>query len=78
MAMNSSTLRHIWMIVEATQTSELLRLSNAELVQRLLLRLDEGMPLTHSDIEVVSEYVHKRITLIRDLANSRQMERGNW
>ncbi len=75
--MDSSTLRRIWTLVEATQTSELLHLSDAELVQQLLLRLDEGIPLTNSQIETVSEYVHNRITLIRDLANSRQTERIN-
>ncbi len=73
--MDSSTLRRIWTLVEATQVSELLHLSDAELVQQLLLRLDEGIPLTNSEIEMVSEYVQNRITLIRDLANSRQMER---
>ncbi len=77
MAMNSSTLRRIWTLVEATQTSELLHLSDAELVQQLLLRLDEGIPLTNSEIEVISEYVQNRITLIRDLANSRRMDTVN-
>lgn len=77
MVINSSTLRRVWTLVEATQTSELLHLSDAELVQQLLLRLDEGIPLTNSEIAVVSEYVQNRITLIRDLANSRQMERVN-
>lgn len=75
--MDSSTLRRIWTLVEATQTSELLHLSDAELVQRLLLRLDEGIPLTNSQIDMISEYVQNRITLIRDLANSRQIERVN-
>lgn len=75
--MDSSTLRRIWTLVEATQTSELLHLSDAELVQQLLLRLDEGIPLTNSEIGMISEYVQNRITLIRDLANSRQMERVN-
>lgn len=75
--MNSLTLRRIWTLVEATQTSELLHLTDAELVQQLLFRLDEGIPLTNSEIEMVSEYVQNRITLIRDLANSRQMERAN-
>lgn len=73
--MDSSTLRRIWTLVETTQASELLHLSDAELVRQLLLRLDEGIPLTNLQIEVVSEYVQNRITLIRDLANSRQMER---
>ncbi len=77
MVINSSTLRRVWMLVEATQTSELLHLSDTELVQQLLLRLDEGIPLTDSEIAVVSEYVQNRITLIRDLAKSRQMERVN-
>ncbi len=75
--MNSSTLRRIWTLVEATQTSELLHLTDAELVQQLLLHLDEGIPLTDSEIEMISEYVQNRITLIRDLANSRQIGTAN-
>ncbi|HEY9779383.1 MAG TPA: hypothetical protein V6D09_04510 [Leptolyngbyaceae cyanobacterium] len=69
--MNSSTLRQIWSVIEETQSSLLLRLSDTELVKQLLSQLESRNSLSNEEMIAVSGYIHSRTSLIRDLALAR-------
>ncbi len=69
--MDSSTLHQLWLLVEETQTNQLLRLNDNDLVQQLLTRLDDRKPLTREETKAVSAYLQARTPLIRDLAVAR-------
>lgn len=69
--MNSSILRQLWSVIEETQSSVLLRLSDSELVKQLLTQLDSKNPLTKEEMATISGYLHSRTSLIRDLALAR-------
>ena len=69
--MNSLTLRHLWTVVEETQTNVLLRLSDTELVKQLLSQVDNKNPLSGEETNIMSAYILSRTSLIRDLAYAR-------
>jgi hypothetical protein len=68
---NSSLLRHLWSVVEETQTNILLSLSDTELVQHLLKQLQYRGILSTEELAALSNYIDQRLVLIRDLASSR-------
>ncbi|MBD2363599.1 hypothetical protein [Anabaena sp. UHCC 0399] len=68
---NSKILRQIWSVVEQTQSSTLLRLSDPDLVSQLLTQLDREQALTSEEINSVNTYLFSRTNLIRDLAIAR-------
>jgi hypothetical protein len=68
---NSSLMRHLWSIVEETQTNILLSFSDTELVQQLLRQLEFRGFLDTEESNVVSAYLYSRLLLIRDLAKAR-------
>jgi muconolactone delta-isomerase len=70
--MNSSILRHFWSIVEDTQTTTLLKFSDADLIQQLLTQLKNRTLLSSEEINSVNAYISVRVPLIRDLALTRQ------
>ena len=70
--MNSSILRHLWSIVEETQTSTILKFSDADLIQQLLMQLKNKTLLTSEEINTINAYISSRVPLIRDLALARQ------
>ncbi|MDW8202590.1 MAG: hypothetical protein RML75_15460 [Cyanobacteriota bacterium SKYGB_h_bin112] len=69
--MDSSTLHQLWLVVEETQTTQLLRLSDRDLIQDIIERLDHRKPLTRDEAKVVSSYLQARTPLIRDIAGAR-------
>ncbi|BAZ52070.1 hypothetical protein NIES4103_47290 [Nostoc sp. NIES-4103] len=69
--MNSSALRHLWFVIEETQTSALLGFSDAELIQQLLKRVETDKLLTGEETNTMRAYIRSRVTLIRDLAMAR-------
>ncbi len=69
--MNSSILRQLWTVVEETQRSVLLKLSDPDLIQQLLSQLDIKNPLSGEETSIVSAYISSRTSLIRDLAQAR-------
>lgn len=68
---NSSILRQIWNIVEQTQSTVLLRLSDMDLVKQLLSQLSNQTKLSKEELNTVSLYLSSRTALIRDLAAAR-------
>ncbi len=69
--MTPTILRQLWSIVEATQSQVLLKLDDASLVQRLLKQTTTKALLDHNETNILSEYIHSRLSLIRDLAEDR-------
>lgn len=72
MKYSSSTLRHLWSVVEETQASILLEFSDTELIEQLLKQLEEKR-LVREETTKIKTYIRSRLPLIRDIAASRQM-----
>ncbi|MEJ1934969.1 hypothetical protein [Nostoc sp. NIES-3756] len=68
---DSKTLRQLWSLVEQTQSTTLLRLSDSDLVKQLLTQLDSQQVLSSEEINSVNSYLWSRTNLIRDLAIAR-------
>jgi len=66
-----STLRQIWSVIEETHASLLLKLSDAELLQQLLIQLADKKQLNVEEACDVRAYIYSRIPLIRDDAQAR-------
>lgn len=69
--MSPLMLRQLWSLVETTQSSVLLTLDDASLVQWLLKQLKTQQPINRDEADAFSSYIHSRLPLIRDLAQSR-------
>ena len=69
--MTPTILRQLWSVVETTQANTLLKLDDASLVQWLLKQTKTQASLDHNEIHILSDYIHSRLTLIRDLAQER-------
>ena len=69
--MNTSLLRQTWNLIETTNAWELLEVSESDLIQKLLQRLDAQKPLAEQERVSLSDYLHDKISLIRDTAESR-------
>ncbi|MDJ0725569.1 MAG: hypothetical protein QNJ38_10700 [Prochloraceae cyanobacterium] len=72
--MNTSRLRQIWTIIENTQADLLLNLDPIQLSQFLIQEIQESVPLNPEDDAFLNSYIQSRISLIRDLAQSRQSD----
>ena len=66
-----STLRQIWSVIEETHASLVLKLSDAELLQQLLIQLVDKNQLNVEEVCEVRAYIYSRIPLIRDDAQAR-------
>ncbi|MBE9048004.1 hypothetical protein IQ255_27025 [Pleurocapsales cyanobacterium LEGE 10410] len=69
--MNITLLRQTWNLIETTNARELLEIGETELIQRLLLRLDAQKPLADRERIYLHNYLHAKIGLIKDTAESR-------
>lgn len=66
-----STIRQIWSVIEETHASLLLKLSDADLLQQLLIQLADKKQLNVEEVCDVRAYIYSRIPLIRDDAQAR-------
>ncbi|NJK36576.1 MAG: hypothetical protein HC825_08270 [Oscillatoriales cyanobacterium RM1_1_9] len=64
-------LRKIWSLVEATQAPTIATLDDAALVQWLLKRLEADAQINSKEAAVMNDYISSKVSLIRDLAESR-------
>lgn len=64
-------LRQLWALIETTQANVLLTLDDSNLVQWLLRQLRQERSLDNQEAYVLKDYIHSRLTLIRDLAQAR-------
>lgn len=69
--MSISLIRQIWNLIETTNASEILEIGETELVLRLLNRLDAQKPLADQERISLNDYLHSKIGLIKDTAESR-------
>ncbi|MEA5469879.1 hypothetical protein [Spirulina sp. 06S082] len=69
--MNASILRQLWILVEQIQATTLLKLSDTELVTRLLKQLRPGHPFSREEEMFWGQYISSKTLLIRDLAETR-------
>lgn len=69
--MTPTILRQLWSVVETTQSNILLKLDDASLVQWLLKQTKTKASLDRNETDILSEYIHSRLTLIRELAQDR-------
>lgn len=71
--LNLTTIRETWSRVEATDTATLLWLRDDELVQQLYQQVETRLALSDQESEALTAYLGSKVTLIRDLAESRQV-----
>jgi hypothetical protein len=71
-AVNASTLRQLWSLIENTQTNILLEVNDTELIQQLLKQLENQKLLSSEESKVIRAYISSRLPLIRDLAMLRR------
>jgi len=69
--LNTTLLRQTWNLIEATNAWELLEASESDLIQRLLERLDAQKPLADGERVTLNHYLHNKMSLIKDTAESR-------
>uniref|UniRef100_A0ACD5GS22 Uncharacterized protein n=1 Tax=Desertifilum tharense IPPAS B-1220 TaxID=1781255 RepID=A0ACD5GS22_9CYAN len=69
--MTPTMLRKLWSLIETTQAQLLLKLDDASLEQWLMRHLDLGRSLNGEECDILSHYIHSRLSLIRDLYQQR-------
>ena len=69
--MNVKLMRQTWSLIETINASELLEISETELVQQVLNRLDAQKPLGDKERICLNNYLHSKIGLIKDTAEAR-------
>lgn len=70
--MNSSLLRQVWEVVEATQTDILTQLNDMQLIHVLVANLKERNLIEEEEEANAKAYIRSRLLLIRELAESRK------
>ncbi len=68
---DSSILRSLWAVIEETQATLLLGLSDPDLINQLLRQLQDKKLLSGEETNIVTAYISSRTHLIRDLALAR-------
>ena len=76
--MSANLIKAIWRAVETTQSATLLRLDDRELLSALIKRLKNSNSITNAEVGDASFYINSRLSLIRDLAQSRLEEDLGW
>lgn len=66
-------LRQLWSLIEATQANILLNLDDASLEQWLLNQVKSNRPIDNDEANVLNAYIRSKLSLIRDLAQERQL-----
>lgn len=67
--MSPIMMRQFWSLIETTQANIPLTLDDRSLAQWLLRRVHSEQQLDNQDADVLKDYIHARIPLIRDLAH---------
>jgi hypothetical protein len=69
--MNSSTLRELWTLIDSIQPNILISIDEKELIEQILKKLTDNTNLDLEDDDLVSVYISSKMSLIRDLAESK-------
>jgi len=68
---DTSLLRLTWLVIEETQSSNVLSLTDTGLVRLLLQRISDRILLSGEEVYLLYDYISSKTTLIRDMAESR-------
>ncbi len=71
--MSPLLLRKVWTVIENTQASVLLELSDRDLIKQLLSQLSIQQSLSQEESHLLNVYLHRKMPLIRDLAEANQL-----
>ena len=71
MDLDIKIIRMVWDFVETLHPSSLLKLSDIELIQKLINEIEKASFLSPEDIQNLSKYIGSRTRLIRDLADTK-------
>jgi hypothetical protein len=74
--MTPNMLRQIWSLVETTQANMLLSLDDASLIDWILRNLKQKQNLDGSQVNALDNYLHAKVSLIRDLAYQKVASRS--
>ncbi len=69
--MNPQLLRHLWSLVDRSQSSHLLALDDNGLVGWLLDQFVRQQPIDQAETDQLHHYIRAKLPLIRDLAQER-------
>jgi len=68
---DTSLLRLTWSVVEETQSTYLVSLTDIGIVRLLLQRISKRVLLSGEEVCLLYDYLSSKTTLIRDMADSR-------
>ncbi|WP_026102319.1 hypothetical protein [Pleurocapsa sp. PCC 7319] len=68
MNLETRMIRTIWTLVETSNPYSLIKLSDSELIQKLLAEVERVSSLNSHESKIISQYIGSRTVLIRDLA----------
>jgi hypothetical protein len=69
--LNTTLLRQTWNLIEAINAYELLETNESDLIQQVLKRLEAQKPLADQERASLGDYLHAKMSLIKDTAESR-------
>ena len=69
--MNPQLLRHLWSLVERSQSSHLMTLDDNSLVHWLIDQFAWQRPINQAETDQLHHYIRSKIPLIRDMAQHR-------
>jgi len=70
--MSPTMLRQFWSLVDGIRATVPLSLDDTNLEQWLLRRLRSEQPLNNPELDILSDYIHSRLPMIREFAQERQ------
>jgi len=76
-SIDTSLLRLTWLVIEESQSPNLLALTDTGLVRLLLQRISKQILLSGDEVCLLYDYISSRISLIRDMAESRFVHHPN-
>ncbi len=71
MDLDIKIIRMVWAFVETLNPSSLLKLSDIELIQKLIHEIEKASFLSPEDSKNLSKYIGSRTPLIRDLVDTK-------
>ncbi|MEM8829450.1 MAG: hypothetical protein AAGE96_08845 [Cyanobacteria bacterium P01_G01_bin.19] len=71
MNLKTEIVRTIWSLVETSNPYSLLKLSDRELSQQLIQKIEKAFSLSSEDSQTLADYISSKILLIRDLVDSK-------
>jgi hypothetical protein len=70
--MSPSMLRQFWSLVDGVRATVPLSLDDTSLEQWLLRKLRSEQPFNSPELDILSDYIHNRLPMIREFAQERQ------